>query len=381
MTPIDPKYISEVRTLIAHNFPKRKPAIAPSAYPRKHLQLNEICLVPQGSSLYDDEVGNRYNPYSFRLPYEVQTTRRFFAENIVPPGLASRFSPFHLRQDTANQKFLNFVKEYHLLYLDLLEAINGSPSAVSQIIDKMQGKQMYEHANIYTRLLRQNEDIDLSSMDFRLACLAYLIIDIVRSSEVRIYSKARIHALRLLRRFRNDIHYFDSHIIATCFAKYSRGFRLPCSATDEPVGDLIPPSLMKKAEDNDCVPHNDIFFQNGMIQAMFKIMPGVVGSNEVRMDYDAGWACLFQYHPYEAVQVSLSLMRHHRINDGIRATAFLDLVGLSKSWECEEQGFGAKASYRADIQHGMMLICNSSTDTDISDSVCHFTYRETYSKD
>jgi hypothetical protein len=92
-----------------------------------------------------------------------------------------------------------------------------------------------------------------------------MVIDVLRSPENAIPTAARIRAFELLYRC------FDLDVIASSFERYNLEFKLPYSAKNEPVEDMIPRSFMQIPEEKGGIPHNDLFFQNIKIREIFRI--------------------------------------------------------------------------------------------------------------
>ncbi|KAL5347583.1 hypothetical protein ACLOAV_006991 [Pseudogymnoascus australis] len=342
---IDPQYITEVRSCIERNFPQRRSEWGPSPYPANHLKQG-VTLNPQGI-YYEKEIGLLYNPYSFRLHHSLHALDQLFDRDNISSRFDSYISPFKLKEETANEQHLNFLREYHLLYVDLLEAINDSSAAVSRIKDKLDTHTMYKNAGIDAKHLRNRNGCDNTSLHFRQSCLANLVIDVLRSPENTIPTSARPHVLELL-------YCFDLESITSSFATYALGYTLPYRASDEPVEDLIPRSFMRTPEEKGGTLHNDLFLQNVKVQEIFKIQPGY-GSVSKRMDFDAGVSRLLQHHPAETVQILLSLMRlpFTAVGNATRKLVFHTLVGLSKLDPIQKGNlFGIKASYRVNSEDG-----------------------------
>jgi hypothetical protein len=245
-----------------------------------------------------------------------------------------------LKIETAREQFLNFVREFHLLFVDLLEAVNGCNDALSRIADKLETCRMYECAGINTKHLEE----DSASVGFRRSCLAYLAIDVLRSPEKDINTAARVRALALLYNFKLDA-------IASSFAEHKQNFILPDTARYEPVEDLIPRSFMQRPEEKGGTPHNDLFFHNTKIWEIFEIRQK--GDINSRMNLDRGLAKLLQKYPAETVQTLLSILRMHDIHHDVRKVVFHMLVGLSQLDSVQKgELFGIMASYRLDGQRG-----------------------------
>jgi hypothetical protein len=224
--------------------------------------------------------------------------------------------------------------------VDLLQAINGSGVAISNIKDKLETHKLYASADIDPKFLEK----DNSSVEFRQSCLAYLVIDVLRSPDEAIGTAARVCALELLHQ------HFDLEAVASSFKKNDIGFKLPYSAKEEPVEDMIPRSFMERPEEKGGTPHNDLFLKNAKVREIFRVRQHY----GLKMDFDAGVSILLQQHAAETVQTLLSLLR---ANDWAidRKLVFHTLVGLSKLDHIQKgELFGVKASYRAVDQHGKL---------------------------
>jgi hypothetical protein len=238
---------------------------------------------------------------------------------------------------------LNFLRQYHLLYVDLLQAINGSDEAISNIKDKLQDKhKLYANADIDPKFLKA----DNRSVEFRQSCLAYLVIDVLSSPDKAIGTAARVCALELL------YQHFDLDAVASSFDKNRLGFTLPYSAKDEPVEDMIPRSFMERPEEKGGTPHNDLFLNNAKVRGIFQVHQHY----GLKMNFDKGLSILLQEHAAETVQTLLSLIR---LNSGAiaidRGLVFHALVGLSKLDHIQKgELFGVKASYRAFDKDGKL---------------------------
>jgi hypothetical protein len=222
--------------------------------------------------------------------------------------------------------------------VDLLEAINGSSVAILDIKDKLATHKLYENAGIDPDFLQK----DNTSIEFRQSCLAYLVIDVLRSPDNAIGTAARVCALELL------YQHFDLDAVASSFKQNCLGFILPGSAKDEPVEDMIPRPFMERPEEKGGIPHNDLFLRNAKVREIFRIRQdyGIV------IAFDAGVSVLLQQHPAETVQTLLSLIRVQNFEVD-RKLVFYTLVSLSKLDHIQKgELFGVKASYRAVDQHG-----------------------------
>ena len=219
--------------------------------------------------------------------------------------------------------------------MDLLQAINGSSVAIADIKDKLDTHKLYENASIDPKFLEQ----DNTSVEFRQSCLAYLVIDVLRSPDAAVGTAARVCALQLL------YQHFDLEAVASSFAKNSEGITLAYEAKNEPVEDMIPRPF---TEEKGGTPHNDVFLLNAKVRKIFRMRQDY----GLKMDFDAEVSVLLQQHPAETVQTLLSLMRvsNYAID---RKLVFHTLVGLSKLDHIQKgELFGVKASYRAVDQHG-----------------------------
>jgi hypothetical protein len=334
---IDSQYVAKICACVERNFPQRTNKWGSSPYPVETLK-GFLNLGPEASFHYNKEISQLYNPYSLRLPYSLQAVDQLFDSGRISRRSTLYSSPNVLDAETATEQYLNFLRQYHLLYVDLLQAINGSGVAISNLKDKLYTNSLYVSADIDPKFLKN----DNKSVEFRESCLAYLVIDVLRSPDEAVGTAARVCALELL------FQHFDLKAVASSFDKNCRGFRLPYSVKDEPVEDMIPRSFMERPEEKGGTPHNDLFLKNAKVRKLFRVHQDY----RPELDFDAGVSVLLQRYPAETVQILLSLIRVHSL--GIdRKLVFHTLVGLSKLDHIQKgELFGIKASYRAVDQHG-----------------------------
>lgn len=322
---IDPQYIASVRSQITETFPKRESQLTP--YPLKDLE---------GLVSIDR---NGYNPFDLRLPYSLRNMDELFDWR----SISDPWSPEKLTRKQAAEQYLNFVKEYNLLYADILDAINECEEAKSRIQEKLTTPLMYENAGINPKHLARSYSENPASESFRRTCLAYLAIDVLRSPEKGIRTAARARVLQLL-------YDYDIDAIASSFSQSSLGFMLPYEQEHEPVEDLIPRAFMKRPEEKGGTPHNGLFYQNAKIQEIFEIRRGY-GDPSSRMNPDDGVSRLIQEYPAQTIQTLLSIMRLYDTDRQTRMLVFHMLAGLSKLDGLQKGDlFGVKASYRVDGQ-------------------------------
>ncbi|KPA38503.1 chaperone protein [Fusarium langsethiae] len=343
---VDPKYIAAVRTLIDNNYPQREPKSSKSPYPTKHLGSEIISFYPWKKN--DETISHRYNPFRFRIPYLLTTLGNFFEFDYV-----TCLNPYGLNITPAEER-LNFLREYHLLYAEILEALNGDNNAESTLRTKIYTDSMYQSAGIRTRHLNLPQR-DSYQIDFRLSLLAHLALDIVKSDEEAISTAARVKVLKLL-------YSFDIDSVAAAFSAYNKGFLLSQS---EFVEDLIPGSFINHATERGGTPHNDLFTRNSTIQTIFRMRP-LYGE----IDFDAGLSTLLHHYRAETVQILLSLLRlnvavvplpnkhcawshdYEKRNRESTKLVFHSIAQLSQL-DCiqKRELFGVKASYRTSTKN------------------------------
>lgn len=332
---VDPDQIAKARITIESSYPRRKHEGGQSPYPDKDLK-GSIGLHPRNhiqAKFYADEIYHRYNPFGLRLPFGLRELDMFFNSNFFNEG-----DYLYLRKETANEQYLNFLREYHLLYVDILEAINDSSEAIKRIETKVDTNKMYQNAGIEIMHLKRKSPVDTSSVDFRRSLVAYLVLDILRSPDANISTAARVKALRLLDCFNIDF-------IASAFSKNSLGL---CVSEGEPVEDLLPRSFMTTAREKGGTPHNKLFIKNSKIRELFYMESR--GSGKC---FDPGLSVLLHHHQKETVQVLISLLRCHTWgwSKHLAKLVFHALFNLTKLDSIQkEELFGASASYRADCQ-------------------------------
>ncbi|EWZ78416.1 hypothetical protein FOWG_17345 [Fusarium oxysporum f. sp. lycopersici MN25] len=244
---VNPTYIAAVHTLIEDNYPQREPRGRESPYPKEHLGSYSVSFDPWMKN--NEKILSRYNPFHLRIPYNLASLGSLFEY-----GYTGCFNRYGLSITPAEER-LNFLREYHLLYADVLEALNEDDNAESRIRTKIYTDSMYESAGIRTRDLNlpQKESFHIK---FRLSLLAHLALDIVRSDEEAISTAARVKVLKVL-------YDFDIDSVAAAFSAYNKGFLLH---EREFVEDLIPRSFINHATEKGGTPHNDLFTRNSTIR-------------------------------------------------------------------------------------------------------------------
>ncbi|KAF5256346.1 hypothetical protein FOXYS1_13183 [Fusarium oxysporum] len=338
---VDPKYIAAVRILIEDNYPRREPKGSKSPYPTEHLGSESVSFYPWKKN--DEKILHRYNPFRFRIPYRLTALHYFFEFDHT-----ICLNPYGLNITPAEER-LNFLREYHLLYADILESLNGDDDAESRLRTKIYTDSMYRSAGIQTRHLKLPRR-DIAHMNFRLSLLAHLALDIVRSDEEAISTAARVKVLKLL-------YSFDIDSVAAAFSAYNGGFMLHQS---EFVEDLIPRSFIKHATEKGGTPQNDLFTRNSTIQSTFRMQ-----SLYDQIYFDAGLSTLLHHHKAETVQILFSFLRlnmavvalpnkpsfmsddYAKRNRESTKLVFHSLVQLSQlDWIQRRELFGVNASYR-----------------------------------
>jgi hypothetical protein len=343
---VDPKYIAAVRTLIEDNYPRRKPKSSRPPYPKEHLGSESVSFYSWRKN--DEKMLHRYNPFGLRIPYNLTALSNLFQYDYT-----RRFNPYGLNITPAEER-LNFLREYHLLYADILEVLNGDGIAKSRLRTKIYTDSMYQSAGIQASYLSlpQKESYQI---DFRLSLLAHLALDIVRSDEKAISTAARVKVLKLL-------YDFDIDCVVEAFSTHNKGFLLH---EREYVEDLIPRSFIKHATEKGGTPHNDLFRRNSTIQTIFHMRP-LYGE----INFDAGLSTLLHHYQAETVQVLLSFLRlnvavvplpnkhcawsddYEKRNRESTKLVFHSLAQLSQlDFIQKRELFGAKASYRTSTKN------------------------------
>jgi len=354
---ISPDHIEGIRQRISKSFPEtEKPQYSwqspTSPYPEEDLEKS-LSFYPKNHSYakYSDKnITERYNPYSFKMPYALQSFDHWVDGSNVFSAYDEQqrggyMPPGKIKEKDAKTQYLNFIKEYHLLYVDLLEAAAGSQESVNRIKNKIHTNELYERAGIDPKYLKKSYSSNNASDEFRYGMLVQMSIDALVSSDPALSTAARAQILSVLHQN------FDPEKLATSFEKNSLGFKLPYSVKDEPVEDLIPRAFMKRPEEKGGTPHNELFLKNEKIQDIFQIRPGY-GILSERMNFDAGLSVLLNQHPKETVQTLLSLMRIPQTGREIQKLALHALLNLSQLDPAQKGDlFGIKASYRTDIQN------------------------------
>ncbi|KAH7169763.1 uncharacterized protein B0J16DRAFT_325632 [Fusarium flagelliforme] len=343
---VDPKYIAAVRTLIEDNYPRREPKSSKPPYPKEHLGSGSVSFYSWRKN--EEKMLHRYNPFCFRIPYNLTALSNLFQYDYT-----RRLNPYGLNITPAEER-LNFLREYHLLYADILEVLNGDGIAKSRLQTKIYTDSMYQSAGIQARHLNI-PSMESVQITFRLSLLAHLALDIVRSEEEAISTAARVKVLKML-------YDFDIDSVATAFSNYNKGFLLH---EREFVEDLIPGSFIKHVTEKGGTPHNDLFMRNTTIQSIFRMRP-LYGE----IDFDAGLSTLLHRYQAETVQVLLSFLRlnvavvplpnkhcawandYEKRNRESTKLVFHSLVQLSQL-DCiqKRELFGVKASYRTSTKN------------------------------
>jgi hypothetical protein len=266
------------------------------------------------------------NPFSLKFPPGLEKVSHFFDLDYISANPAS-------------EQFNSFLKEYYLFFVNLLEAINGSKSAKSEIRERLETNTMYEKANIDIQMLRSGN----ASVGFRRSCLAHLAITVLCSPEGGIHTAARVYVLKLL-------PCYNLNELASSFVN-SLGFEPPCMAKNEHK------NLSQRISRD--TSHNDLSHRKTEILEIFQTQ----NINDINIDKDIDartnsidlWAVtekLQLKYPAKTVQTLLSilLIPHHHLTSKDRRLAFLSLaVDLTKLPPIAEDAvFGGNATYRAD---------------------------------
>jgi hypothetical protein len=283
-------------------------------------------------------IKKRYNFLELRLPYFLRRLTNFFYYDFWDKPWSSG-DPGYITCKEAAEQYLNLLREYNILFVDILEAINNE-ACVERIRIKIETTELYKNAGMNISGGRAFEK-NVLSVESRRAMLAFLVLDIVRSDDERITPITKTRALEIL-------HRFDVGAIASAFSKNIRGFSV-CDGRPEPVEDMIPRSFMQKPEAKGGTPHNDLFLQNARIIEIFSINPQRVGRwNKIHIDIDRGLSIMLQQYPKETVQVFLSILRCGQVDEKSIELAFHALVNISKLDHLQKGPlFGFDASYQA----------------------------------
>jgi hypothetical protein len=142
---VDPRYIAAVRTVIEENYPRREPKSSKSPYPKEHLGSESVSIYSWKKN--DEKMLRRYNPFGLRIPYNLTALSNLFHYDYT-----RRLNPYGLNITPAEER-LNFLREYHLLYADILEVLNGDGIAMSRLRTKISTDSMYQSAGIHARRL------------------------------------------------------------------------------------------------------------------------------------------------------------------------------------------------------------------------------------
>jgi hypothetical protein len=140
---VDSQYIAKICACVERNFPQRTTKWGSSPYPAETLK-GFVSFTPK-ASFFNKEISQLYNPYSLRLPYSLRAADHLFDRNQISGRFEQYQSPYRLKAETATEQYLNLLRQYHLLYVDLLQAINGSGVAISNIKDKLETHKLYAH--------------------------------------------------------------------------------------------------------------------------------------------------------------------------------------------------------------------------------------------
>ncbi|KEY64808.1 hypothetical protein S7711_10146 [Stachybotrys chartarum IBT 7711] len=340
---VNPTYIATVRALIEHNYPQRRPNSSESPYPKEHLGSDSVSFYPWTKN--NEKILKHYNPFRLRIPNGLIALCNLFKFDYT------RSSNPYGRGITPGEKRLNFLREYNLLYADILEALNGDDNAESKLRKAIDTDGMYQRAGIQTRHLRRQN----ARIEFRLSMLAYLALDIVRSDEEAISTAARVKVLKLL-------YDFDIDSVAAAFSAYHEGFLLNNS---ELVENLIPRSFVKHATEKGGLPHNDLFILNSTIRSIF-----CMGPLDDKINFDAGLSTILHHYQAETVHILFSFLRlnvsvvalpnkhcamandYDKRNRNSTKLVFHSLVQLSQVDGIQKRElFGMKASYRTSTKN------------------------------
>ncbi len=348
---IDPRVISGMKGTITRRFPPRLYEWGPSPYPSNHLKF-PVFLEPHGS-WYNTRFWRLYNPFHLRIPDGLRAVEIFFERSrFCDEGYQGVIRAGYISPETAAEQRLDFVREYNLLYIDVLEAINGCLEARKRIESKVYTEEMYQNAGIDVKQLRSKYSTSPASENFRQTPLVYLVLDILRSSDAEISTVARVKALELL-------HDFDTGSLAAAFTNDDQAF---CVTGGELVKDLIPWSFMTPSQQKDGPWHNRLFFKNSQIRSKFD-------SALCAFDFDSRLGALLKQWRSETVQVLLSLLRcHNYTNDWVTADlkklVFHALVGLIRKDPIQKSElFGINASYRSASASGLQSRLGATTGT------------------
>ena len=282
---VDPKYIAAVRTLIEDNYPRREPKSNKSPYPKEHLGSESASFYPWRKN--EEKMLHRYNPFCFRIPHHLTTLNNLFQYDYT-----RRLNPYGLNITSAEER-LNFLREYHLLYADILETLNRDNIAKSRLQTKIYTDSIYQSARIQARSL-DVPSIESIQITFRLSLLAHLVLDIVRSKEKAISTITKVKVLKML-------YNFNINSVTTAFSAYNQSFLLH---KHKCVEDLIPRSFINHATEKGGTPHNNLFTQNSTIQSIFQIQPLYS-----KLNFNIRLSILLHHYQAKTIQTLLSFLR------------------------------------------------------------------------
>ena len=275
------------------------------------------------------------NPLGLSLPYRLTALDRLFDSGVSAPRPGAGRSPqaAGFNPVEARAVLLDLVKQQNVAYIDLLEAVDGSPDALARL------KSTFGELGLLSRLgpMRQflNRDGFMGDQAIAHAMLGHMCLDIVLSPDPGISTEARVSALSLMR------DHFDERVIAAAMAHRREGAALVADGGD--TREFVPPRFREPPTPGK---RQTPFWGNPTIDALFSVSTGD-GKPALGMSVDEGAVRLLIHYPAEAVQTLVGVLRID--NPHIERThafrALIDLTTLSEPRRT--QVFGDAASYRS----------------------------------
>jgi hypothetical protein len=291
------------------------------------------------SKYFRDLPANKfYNPLQLPIAPRLSSNGNFFREHTIKSSKDSLGKDDVIDEKEAVIRYLEFMKQYSLAYIDYLKAINGSKESLQAFVEKFITLKMFEAARINMKVFQRTE---YDNKEFLLGILANLMLHVLFSKDSQITTVARVRALEII----HDNFDLD---------KLTNGFR-SCAgenynlnslfAVKPEVFDLIPKAFVTKREESGHVNQSDLFLKNVTIVKIFQINPNLNLPDERNLN--AAISDIITNYRAHAIHILHGALRCITLDEKVFPRLFASIIGLSKLDSMQkEEIFGDDASYR-----------------------------------
>jgi hypothetical protein len=251
---IDEKYISQLLTEVQQNFPENRLNFYDGNYPAE--DLKSLCFTSNQLQL-----SKNYNPLQLPLIRALSIMSAFFKEHSIVDQQNMFGQSHQITRQEAAVCYLNFLREYSLVYITYLQAINGEQQALKLLIESFTTDKLFIASDVRKAVINQQD-----KPKFLLAILTQLTFKILFFEGNIITTIARVRALEII------IDNFNITEVAKAFSRFAgKDYDLCSIFENTKVFNLIPKALVTEASETGTQPHNKLFFKNKTIKKIFKI--------------------------------------------------------------------------------------------------------------